>query len=284
MAMSAYQLRNYGDLVKLYDKIRSNVFIPPSSLKRSIYWAIDFAFYRYGEIDKSLEIQRQFTIPISQYIGDHYGLNSIYASHGGYLYILGLYSQARDIFLTALDQGSHSNQVLTRLYNNLSLVYFKTGESSKYVDTQFLALEIAREENNYDHQIKIYRNLHVFYRKNRNWDLASQYIDLAAELAIETENISDLITIYISKAVFEDQYLKNRENAFLNLDLAESIINENTEPRFIARVFAERAMLLRKNQNLNQSLEYLIASVCGPPLLYHFPRLHESGQKWTYSS
>ena len=82
---------------------------------------------------------------------------------------LGKYQEARKVFQQALQRSNNlSDQNLTRLYNNLSLVYFKTGESGKYIETQLRALEHSKTYDNYEHQIRIYRNLHVFYRMNQN--------------------------------------------------------------------------------------------------------------------
>lgn len=181
---SYYNLDKFSDIVDSYDEYMNLSIFPISSDLRDLYWSLDFVMYRTGYIDKSLEVQRNFTIPLSEYLDDLSSLNAIYSSHGGYLYMIGKYQEARDVFQTALQWSDQlSDQNLTQLYNNMSLVYFKTGESGKYVETQLKALEHAQSYDDYDHQVSIYRNLHIFYRKNQNVDLAHQYINEAAELA-----------------------------------------------------------------------------------------------------
>jgi len=253
-----YSERNFSKI----DLLSSNFFevqrLPYSILSRNFYWDLEFSFYQNGYVEKSLEVQREHLIPIAEYLGNQEHLHRIYSSHGGYLYLIGNYLEAREVFNTSLENIDEiSDSHLTLLYNNLSLVYYKTGENRKYIETQLQALEHAQSLENNSRILTIYRNLQIFYAKNKNWDLASQYIDLAEELALDVENYQELISIYVSKAEMEFQHLNNIENAFNYLEKAQSHFNSDTEIRTRVRVLYEKAKLLNKNQEYTDSRELL---------------------------
>ena len=253
---SYYKQDQFNKIEKIYQDLISFDFFPISFTKRNIFWSLDYVMYQTGNIDKSLEIQRRFTIPLTEYLQDKASLNSIYSSHGSNLYTLGKYQEAREVFQQVLQWSDDlTDQELTMLYNNLSLVYYKTGESGKYIETQLQALKHAKTYNNFEYQIKIYRNLHIFYRKNQNPSLALSYINQAADLAKSISSTDDLIDIFISKAAFEKNYLENYGQALTLLTDAESLINENTSNRAVIRVLSEKADILRSLGDVEESIE-----------------------------
>ena len=259
---SLYKKRKFEDIQPIYSELISIKHLPYSILKRNLYWDLEFAMYQLGAVDKSIEVQRKKLIPIVEHLGAPEFINRIYSSHGGYLYLLGNYIEAREVFNMALkNKEKISDSGLTLLYNNLSLVYYKTGENSRYIDTQLQALEHARSLENHSRVLTIFRNLHIFYRKNKNWDLAEQYIDRAEELALELDNIDDLISVYNSKAVYLDQYLNDVDSAKSYLEKAESHFNSETEIRTRVRVLYEKAKLLNKNQEYTDSRELLTSII-----------------------
>ncbi|MCH8549149.1 MAG: CHAT domain-containing protein [Balneolaceae bacterium] len=253
---TAADINNQFQVVSnLFEDLMDLEYLPMSRLLRDLYWVADFANYQTNRLDRALYIQRNHTLPLSSYIDDAFGVISIKISQGGYLYQLNNYQEARNVFEEVLEMGDLPISVKASLYNNLSLIYFETGESSLYVDTQMNALNIAKENDNYDQQIRIYRNLHLFYRTNRNWDLAEQYVSEAAELALQTNNLTDLVSIHISKAVFEAQFLGNRSSAHQQLDIAESLMDELDDSRMRIRVLSERSRLHNQEGRWDQSEE-----------------------------
>ena len=251
---SLYELNKFSQISLVYDPLDKFDYLPTSNLVRNFFWGLDFAFYRLDQLDISLDIQRNHTIPISEYLGDQNGLNSLRISNGAYLDRLGNYLAARDVFQSLMtDFESLSTPFQVSLYNNLSLVYFKTGEATKYVETQLKALELAREIDNFNQQSEIYRNLHIFYRQYQNWDLANQYINRATEIARSHGTTNDLVSILISKAVFEHLYLNNISAAHQMLDNAENLLGEEVDSRLQLRVMAERTVLLNSEKRWEES-------------------------------
>lgn len=235
-----------GLFTGLYDQLIELQLFPRSFIKRDLFWRLDIATYRAGQIDKSLHIQREITIPITEYLQDNNTLYNLYSNKGGYLYLLSRYQEAGQVFGKVLeneDQISDAN--LTRLLNNLSLVYFETGESSKYVSTQLRALEHAEKLGNYNHQFNIYRNLHLFYKNNNNWSLARYYLEAAEKVAIMREDENDLITILLSKALLEYENHHDVDKALESIYEAIDLFSDNVELRVKARILYEKSELLR---------------------------------------
>jgi hypothetical protein len=250
LLMSLYTISDYSELSQNFNIEEKARFLPPSSLKRNLFWGVDYALGQVGLVEKSLEVQREFTIPLSRYIKHQAGLNSILSSQGAHLYHLGNYQKAREVLTELLDQTEQfSPPALAGLYNNLSLIYFKTGESADYIEMQSRALELAKEIENYRFQLQIYRNLHIFYRKNRNWDLAEQYINQAIELAAETENKTDQVQVYVTRAAFEHLFLNNHETAAKYLKLAEDLLGDETDSRLLISILGERSKLFNAENN-----------------------------------
>lgn len=101
-----YAYYHTDQLVKieeLYAELTNFSIFPNSVPKRNIFWSLDYVMFQLGYIDRSLDIQRRFTIPLTEYLGDFSGLHSIYSSHGGYLYMIGKYQEARSVFQDALE-------------------------------------------------------------------------------------------------------------------------------------------------------------------------------------
>ena len=251
-----YTLNRFSEIEEIYDELINLEHFPISYEKRNLFWGLDYVMYTLGFLDRSLEVQREFSLPLSDFLGDESGLHNIYSSHGGYLYMLGKYREAREVFESTLMRSDNlSDQNLTRLYNNLSLVYFKTGESGRYIETQLRALEHSQSYDNYDHQIQIYRNLHIFYRKNHNFDLARDYINRSADLASSINNDEDLISILISKSVFETDFIGDIEKADSYLSETEALLNDETSGRFRIRILSSRADILMEQKKYSEALK-----------------------------
>ena len=253
-----YETDQYSSIDQLYNHLDLLNNLPYSRLKLNLLWGIDYALYSIGQIDRALYVQRSYTLPISEYLELSSIQNSILASHGGYLYQIGKYIEAKEVFLTLLDREDDlpkSSRV--SLFNNLSLVYFKTGENSNYVETQLKALEIADQLDNSEYKSRIFRNLHLYYAQNQNWELANNYINKASELALNTNNNEDLISINVSKASFQHNYLGSFTDAYQSLKEAKSNVEADTPYRFKVRIYFEESRILFHQNKFNKSLDSL---------------------------
>jgi tetratricopeptide (TPR) repeat protein len=251
---SLYSSDRFFTILNFYEELSSLDNFPNTLTKRNLYWSLDYALYRTGYINLSLEVQRKQTIPLTEQSGDKLTLNAILATHGGYLYTIGRYSEAREISTSTLSDTLNLNSTIkTRLLNTLSLVYYKLGESNQYIENQMSALEFAVERNDYSDQLNIYRNLHIYYRSNRNWDLALQYIDEAMQLSESAGNLNELASIIISKSVYYNQYLNDLETAFQLLEDASDLLETITDYRLKVRALYELGGLHEKMGDYSES-------------------------------
>lgn len=254
---------NVLDVTNSFSQISNNYqnflnlnLLPYSYISRDLFWVVDFAHYRLGQFDRSLYVQRNITLPLSRLMGDRASEQSILSSQAAYLYRIGKYQDAIEVIQSVIDSEFEiSPAAKTQLLNNLSLNYFMTGEADQYIETQFLALEHARELENYRHQQSIYRNLYVFHRKNQNPKLALQYLNEALSIAEERELFTDLASIKISMASYYQEAMNDPVSAFYYLDEADAIIDAHSDYQLEVRSAYERAKIHESSRNWAQSAE-----------------------------
>ena len=232
--------------------------IPNIRLKRNMYRAFDYSMYITGNINKSLEIQRDYTIPLSKFLDDEQTLITVKVTQGAYLYRLGKYQEAKQIFESVLKSDSElSNNLKTRVLNNLGLVHFMLGENDNYIKNQFAALKLAQNEGNSEFVVRIHRNLFQFYRKNQDWDRALSNLNMGIELAEKTGNSEMMAELHISMAVYFYESQENYKKAHHHLDLAKSA-NELIDDKVIgSRLLFERSIVYQLQQKYDESYDYL---------------------------
>ncbi|SMO68999.1 CHAT domain-containing protein [Fodinibius sediminis] len=241
------QLGNYGSIIPYYQQLIDLGHLPDVFWKRNLYWHLDVALYRTGYIDRSLEVQRKQTIRLSRMTGDESSLNTILTNHGGYLYTIGRYGEAKEVFTSLLaDTTDLSPTIHSRVLNNLSLVHYKLGETDRYLETQIKSLNLAVESGDYSDQLNIYRNLHIYHRNNQNRDLAATYIEKAQNIAKKIENKNELASVLISKADYYDRFLNDIDGAFALLSDAQLLLEDSDNDRLRARILSEKATLHKK--------------------------------------
>ncbi|MGM0506634.1 MAG: tetratricopeptide repeat protein, partial [Bacteroidota bacterium] len=242
---AAYELRRFNKISDLYPQLSELVWIPGTSLRRNLYRGLDFALYTNGEIDKSLEVQRKHTLPLTGQLTPE-SEPDVLSTYGGYLYALGQFQDAEEVFLQILDRDeSLPPSLQARLLNNLGLVYYKLGDHDRYIEMQMQAREIALEQENDPYLVQIYRNLHIYYRKNRQMDAARRAMEEARQIAARMDDPQELITLTISSANFALDYLEQPDEAQVFLDRARTLLEESPQESLYLRMLTEQAALYR---------------------------------------
>ncbi|MEX2600165.1 MAG: CHAT domain-containing protein [Balneolaceae bacterium] len=250
-----YNSQQYGQMAQRYNSFLELRHLPNITPKRNLYWRLEFAVYRAGQVDRSLHLQREYIIPLTEELNDRENLMAVTADHGANLYLIGKYHEAKSLIETVLEENEIADSnVRARLYNNLGLAYYKLGEIDNYLEAQFGALSHAQVQDNHNLQLGIYRNLHVYYRNNRNWDLSLNYIDEARQLAERTGNKNELASIILSMAS-HFRNLNQPDTAASYLEEAEQLLTEATatDYRLDVRLLHERASLYRETERLAES-------------------------------
>ncbi|MDZ7689898.1 MAG: hypothetical protein U5K69_01870 [Balneolaceae bacterium] len=203
-----YLTNQYSKAQHLHADLTQERLFPISDIKANIYQFWAYTMYTLGLYDKGLEILREFSIPLTKFLGYEQKELSLLEKQGIYLYRIGKIFEAQKIYQTVLDRAQKEEIEVNRssLYTNLSLTHLKSGHFDQYLNIQFRALELAKSQNNYPHQYKILRNLHIYYRQNENQEAALTYIKRAKKLAQEYSETDDLASIYTSLGVFLPRY------------------------------------------------------------------------------
>ncbi len=223
-----------------------------------MYKAFDFSMYITGNINKSLEIQRDYSIPLSRFLNDNTTLRTIKITQGAYLYRLGKYQESKSIFENILqDEDNLSPNLKFRVLNNLGLVHFMLGENNNYIKNQFAALDLAKELTDDENIIRIYRNLFQFYRKNQDWDRALENLDRGIEIAERIDNSEMKAELNISMAVYYYESEKDYEMAQHYLDIAQRANDDLNNKKIASRLLFERAVVHKLQGNYDESYNNL---------------------------
>jgi len=238
-----YLKYNYGQTAELYDQLTSNKLFPNSTLKLKLYRYLDYSMYRLGYYDRSLHIVRQYTLPLATYLNKEREKISIKQLQGVYLYSIGKIKAAEKIYQEVLREIDKKNLPTSKssIYNNLALTYNKLGRYDEYLNLQFKSLEIARKQENYKHQLKILRNLFVYYRESKNYQNALKYIDTALNLALSKGDNTDLGSIYTLYGSFYRKSENNYKKATHNYKQAKKYLDPNNNVPLYIRLLNEIA-------------------------------------------
>jgi len=253
-----YQSQKDNLIAQNHDDFLDFSLIPDTKLKRNMYRAFDFSLRITGNLNKSLQVQRNYIQPLSRFLGDESSVNSSLVTQGAYLYRLGKYREAKSVFDSVLEKGGELGTNLnTRVLNNLGLVHFMLGENDNYIKNQFAALRLAQDEENSEFVIRIHRNLFQFYRKNQDWERALSNLTTGIELAEETGNSEMMAELHISMAVYFYESQEDYKKAHHHLDIAKTA-NITIDNKVIgSRLLFERSNVFQLQKKYTESYDYL---------------------------
>ncbi|MDZ7715979.1 MAG: hypothetical protein U5J95_07160 [Balneolaceae bacterium] len=244
--------------LQLYSQIMEDKLLPNSSYRLNLYRALDYSIYRLGYYDKSLNISRNFTVPLAAYLGrEDIKLNAL-KNQAVSLYNIGKIEESRDINLRVLQEAEEKNIPINKssLYNNLGIGYWMSGKFNKYLEWQFKSLEIAEEENNISHQLSILKNLYVYYVNIKENDAALRYLNRAKKISANMNNEEELAKVFISAGEFQRDVKNDFSLALENFEKADSLLGENANFTFQKSLLFQKAKLYRKHQNYDKALSF----------------------------
>lgn len=247
----------YSKIQSLYNSLVEDKLIPNSSLRLRAYRYLDYAMYRLGYYDRSLNIVRNFAIPISSYLNKKITRLQLKQLQGVYLYSIGKVKAAKKQYQQVLETVNKKNPEirLSSLYNNMALAYHRLGQYDKYLNMQFQALKIAKRENNYNHEIEIYNNLFIYFRKNNDRKNAIQYLEKALKLAKQNGASKDLGNIYTSLATTYRDFDNNFKKAHSFFGKAENALDPKNDLRNFLHLLNEQAKTYEAKANYKMALK-----------------------------
>ncbi len=213
-----YFTDQYSRTLDYYNQLSQDERLPNSKFKFNIYRFVVYSMYQIGYPDRSLDIVRNFTLPLSHYLGRRSLQLTINLTRAIYLYEIGKIEAAQEVYHQVLAEAEERNILeayLSVLFNNLAVTYVNMGNYDQYLNLQFRALEIADSTGQYDNQFTILKNLFVYYRDNQDAESALLYIDRARQLAQSENRPDDLAELNLLTGTFyknmEQDYTRAEE-------------------------------------------------------------------------
>ncbi|HET8866009.1 MAG TPA: CHAT domain-containing protein [Gracilimonas sp.] len=249
----SYLLDRY-DLIEEYDEVFLKQTLLPNSIhKLRLLGAIDYTYYRFGHFDKSLDLQREFSLPLAEFLGESNMVFSIKNRQGAYLHELGKYQESKNIY-EELYNNSETFENQYTLFTNLGAAYLKLGQANRYISFQLRALDQKEEIENYRSLLGIYRNLFIYYVSIKDNSTALSYIDEAKEIAVSENDSTELALIDFYLGSFYWSSHKDHQKALIYLDAAEEILSPEQDYSTYVNLLLEKGTILYEIDSLNSAL------------------------------
>lgn len=264
----SYEARQMSSIVRLHNLFADDDKFPNCKFKMDLYKALDLGAYRLGYYDKPLQLHEQKSIPLARFLGDRYSEYYFMKHQGIFLYQLGKIEKAQQVYQEVL-KGLNTYDIPMNkvdILNNLGLTYYKTGYYDEYVNYLSQALSLAEKNKNYNYQLEIYRNFHIYHRKNKNWATAREYLNKYQKLVKSHGETKDLAAVYITTATYYRDFNTDYEKAAIYLDRTEKLVNPDNYYNQFVRLVSEKAKLHRDQ---NEPMK----------ALHHFNRLRRASKE-----
>jgi CHAT domain-containing protein len=225
-----YLTDEYIKTEALYNVLIQDDTFPVSNSLLSLHRALDYSMYRLGFYDRSLHISRTLSVPLARYFDDEQKELTSLILQGVYLIEIGKIDEARTINLQVLEKVESNDSLnisKSGLYTNLAVTYVRTGNFDQYLALQFQALEEAKEQENYAHQLDILNNLYIYYRQNNDPNSALLYLEQATELAQRSGEDEDLGIIYTNLGIFYKKFHQNYALSFEYFRKAKAVLDSS---------------------------------------------------------
>lgn len=223
----------------------------PVSIKLlRIFDALDYSFYPTLEYDRSLKLQREYSIPLAKYLEDNERIRRLKIRQGVYLYALGKYEESKNIYEELYAQTGIDDFYL---FTNLGISYYRLGYSNKYISFQLRALE--HDFANYKNLLSVYRNLFLYYTANKDVKSALQYIGKAKEVAIENQDSTELALIDSFLGTFYWSQYEDHQKALDNFTSAQQILDPNQNYTNYINLIFEKGDVLYRIDSLKKARE-----------------------------
>ncbi|WP_234572607.1 CHAT domain-containing protein [Rhodohalobacter sp. 614A] len=204
---------------------------PNSNSAFHLFNIIAYSARASGYYSDAIDIYENILFPMAENLNYRERYLIIRMDYANTLFRFGNLNTALNEYEYVYSQGIQNldSRYRPALLNNLAISYLNAGKFDQYVQFQLDAFEIAREEENFDQQLDILRNLFIFYRRQNETELAVNYLNQALELAKTNNLLSETSSILLSLGVYKRETQNNPQEAlqhFLDaLDLSQNSNN-----------------------------------------------------------
>ncbi|MCR9133327.1 MAG: CHAT domain-containing protein [bacterium] len=267
----------YHLLSEKTDKLISDHIFPFTDQRIRYSRAASFANYSIGRYDRSLKLQRNIIYPLSVFYNLDEYIDDSKFTQGVNLLSLGKFNEAKNIF-EELNSKPNPNVSSAELFNNLSVCYLRLGEKNKYISYLLEAYETASSRDDHFVKLTILSNLFFYYSSIGDKKTALEYLDLAEQIAIESNDSYQIASIRAFTGVFYWQSENDAQKALKEMKVASEVFDPTTDffdfsrtKKVISQIYIELDSLNRaedilinlkdlsaENSNTNAYLESLI--------------------------
>lgn len=224
--------------------------LPYSLYKLRLYGLLDFTYYIFGQYDKSLTVQREFSLPLANFLGLKNEIDAIKSKQGAYLFSLGKYHESIEVY-EELYSSSETFEKQYELFTNLGINYLKIGDSNKYLNFQLQALNQSIDK--YKSELTIYRNLISYYTSVKDINSVMYYFDIAKNLAKKSGDTTELAYMDFYLASFYWNTFKDHDQALRFLSSSENEIDKSNDYDMYIDLILEKGSILFKIDSLNEA-------------------------------
>lgn len=249
-----YLLDQYTKIDPLYRPMISDPNFPVSARQLNIFRMLDYSMYRLGYYNRSINITRSYSLPLANHLNQKKLALKLQVDLGATLYTIGKIEDSKQINLELQKKFNNNISISEgRVYNNLAINYWKSGEFDNFLNLEFKALQEGEKENNYEVQQKALRNLFTHYRVNKDFSSAKQYLKSAKKLAFRENNKQDLARLsYFEGQLYRDTK-SNYELAIASFDTALSLISFDNYYISYQDILAEKGKLFEKQEKYQEA-------------------------------
>jgi CHAT domain-containing protein len=199
-----YLLRDHQKVYELGKHLIENETFPASHFTIDFFLILDFSARSLGYFESSLRIHQKKLLPFIDLLDEKNTQALIRMNYAMILFRIGNFAEALKEFEDLYSNFEYVTyqDYKAAIFNNLAIIYLNTGRFNQYLDFQLNALRIAEEDNNYNQQIAILRNLYIFHQRQNETELAFNYLERALQLAYEKNITEELAPLLISLGIY----------------------------------------------------------------------------------
>ncbi len=234
-----YNINKESDIIEIsgsLNQIEQTPIIP--KMLRTLRF-ISFSAYSNGYYQFDISFNRNFIIPVTTYFSkEEEAIARL--DFGVSLYQLGnIHASLEELEVAYQYLEYVDDRFKSAILNNLGIVYYYTGLFEDYIQLILEALDYAKITNSEDLVIRYLNNLHVYYKKLENWNIAYEYLNQIYNKSKMYDNKTNTIIAYRSFATYYRDYKDDFEKSVYFLDKAYNLSSKSENHQLPFTILSE---------------------------------------------
>ena len=251
-----YNTNREAEIIEYSSKIDNPEQLPIITLSHRVLRFISFSAFSNGYYHYDISFNRKVLIPFTTFFSKEEETRAR-LDFGVSLYQFGnIHASLDELEKAYLNIDHVDDRTKSAILNNLGIVYYYTGLFEDYIQLILEALDYAKETNSQDLVIQYLNNLHVYYKKLENWNIAYEYLNRVHEKALEYGDKRNLILAYRSFATFHRDSENDIEKTIYYLKKAYDLALETDEHQLPSTILAEIIATHISKKHYDKAIEY----------------------------